>query len=437
MLLLVSVLLMGVGIELSLAVGIRTESYSSFPVVPRAPFIPSYDPIYLALQGLPPNSSLADPLAPEPAIRAIVVSRTMITLLQGGTAVRVIPTRVPPHGLIQVARAVHDTSWISVSAQRSVTLSAALVTQDVNLTIGSRLVSEVILRDLPSVFIGAQGGALLFSDVSVRASNSAGPEGGGFRPFVMATGNASMNMINSRFSSLGWNWNASYGVSWMLGATGRVLDSTFEDNYIGAYADHGVNLTFSDDTFRDNALYGLDPHTGSTGLDIVRATAEYNKAVGIIFAEDVTHSVIQDSVSQYNGEDGIMMYESSSHNAIVHDYVSHNAGDGLAVIASPGDVFADDIVTGNRIGVRVEETPPASTEFVGNRILQNRITSQGASLGASNTVLDNGGQWNWRAMRRIWAILSTVLVLFAVLLLLPLISAKVKKRASRANIQPY
>jgi mannuronan 5-epimerase len=415
MLFLVSALFIGVGIELSLAVGIRTESYNSFSVVPRAPIIHSYNPIYLVLRGLPPTSSLANPLAPEPTIRAIVVSRDAITLLEGGTAVRVIHTRVTPHGLIQVVHAVHNKAWVSVSAHRSVTLSAALVTQNVHFTIGSRFVREVLLRDLPSVFIGAQGGTLLFRDVSVRASNLVRSKSGNFRPFVMARANAAMNIVDSRFSRLGWNWNASYGVSWMLGATGRVVNSTFENNFIGAYTDHAVNLTFSDDTFRNNALYGLDPHTYSTGLKIVHVTAEYNKAIGIIFAEHVTRSVIRDSISQYNGEDGIMMYESSSHDMIVHDSVSHNTGDGLVVVASPDDTFADDVAIDNRIGVRVEKTPPASVQFTDNRVLNNGFTSQGVTLGSSNTALNNGGQWNWRAVREIWTVLGILLLLFSIL----------------------
>ncbi len=413
MLLMVSVLFTAIGIELSLAAGIRSESHSSFSVIPRAPIIHSYSPIEIVLRGLPANFSGAHPLAPERTIKAIVVSKRRITLLAGGAQVRVIRTKVTPNGLTEVSRVVHNRSWLSVSGNRTATLSAALVTEGIRFTIGSRRVKEVRLLDRPGVFIGAQGGTLDFKDLSVRAYNTAGWSAGKFRPFVEATGHATMNITGSRFSQLGWNWLASYGVSWMSGATGRVVQSTFADNYIGAYTDHAVNLTFSYDTFCDNALYGLDPHTYSTGLDVSHVLAERNKAIGLIFANNVTHSAIRDSVSRDNGEDGIMMYQNSVHNVITRDSVSHNAGDGLVLVSSPDNVFTGDVASDNRVGVRVMETRPESITFETNRILGNGLTSQGMTLSGSNTAFNNGGQWNLHAIKEIWTVLSILLLLFA------------------------
>ncbi len=413
MLVMVSVLFAAIGIEISLAAGIRGESYNSFPVVPRAPILHSYNPIEIALRGLPADFSEAHPLAPERTIRAIVVSKRSITLLAGGVRIRFIRTKVTPHGVTQVARAVHDKSWLSVSGNRTATLSAALITEGIHFTIGSRLVKEVRLLDRPGVFIGARGGMLDFKDLSVQADQPPGWSAGKFRPFVEATGHATMDITGSRFSQLGWNWLASYGVSWMSGATGRVVRSAFTDNYIGAYTDHAVNLTFSYDTFCDNALYGLDPHTYSTGLNISHALAEGNKAIGLIFADNVTQSAIRDSISRDNGEDGIMLYQNSAHNLITRDSVSHNSGDGLVVVSSPDNVFAGDVASGNRVGVRVAETRPASITFEGNRILGNGRTSQGMTVGGSNMALDNGGQWNLHAIREIWTVLGIFLLLFS------------------------
>jgi poly(beta-D-mannuronate) C5 epimerase len=429
MLLMVSVLLAAIGVELSLAAGIRGESYNSFLVVPRAPILHSYNPMEIALRGLPAGFSDAHPLAPERTIRAIVVSNRRITLLAGGIPVRVIRTKVTPNGLTEVYRAVHDPSWLSVSGNRTATLSAALVTEGIRFAIGSRL-KEVRLLDRPAVFIGAQGGTLSFKNLSVRGYKTAGWTAGTFRPFVEATDYAAMNITDSRFSQLGWNWLASYGVSWMSGATGRVVRSTFADNYIGAYTDRAMNLTFSHDAFRDNALYGLDPHTYSTGINVSYALAEGNKAIGFIFANHVTHSAIRDSVSRDNGEDGIMMYQNSAHNFITQDSVSHNSGDGLVVVSSPDNVFTADVASGNRVGVRVMETRPASITFEGNRIIGNGLTSQGMTLSGSNIALGNGGQWNPRVIKEIWTVLGIFLLLFSAAL------AVCSRRESRRTGEP-
>jgi len=416
MLVMVSILFLAAGLEISLAAGIYGEPYNSFSVVPRVPITHSYNPINLELHGLPPDFSIANPLPPERAIRAVVVSRREITLLAGGLQVRVIRTKTALKGLLQVARAVHDKSWLLVSGDRTATLSAALLTEDVNFTIGSRSLTRVRLLDRPGVFIGARGGTLSFTGVTIQSYRPAGRTASRFRPFVEAAGRTAMNITGSHFSQLGWNWVASYGVSWMPGATGHVTGSTFEDNYIGAYSDHAADLDFSYDTFRGNALYGLDPHTYSVGLDISHVIAEDNKAIGIIFADNVTHSVISNSVSRDNGEDGIMMYGNSTHNLVTLNSVTGNVGDGLVGIASPDNTFTRNSVTGNRIGVRVEETAQASLAFTGNRIIRNGLTSQGVTLSGSNIMLGNGGQWNDTALREIWSVLGALLLVFSAVL---------------------
>jgi hypothetical protein len=109
----VSVLLIAIGIEISLAAGIHTESHASFSVVSRTHIIHSHNPIYVAPRWLPTDSSNANPLA---TVRARVVSDRKVTLLAGGAAVRTIRTRPTPQGLIQVSKTEHGFGPHATSA---------------------------------------------------------------------------------------------------------------------------------------------------------------------------------------------------------------------------------------------------------------------------------------------------------------------------------
>jgi mannuronan 5-epimerase len=414
MLALVSVVAVAFGILISLSAGIQLIAYRSFSVVPRNLVGVAENPIYLVEHGLPPNSSKGDPLPLTASARAIVVSRHGIALMSAGVKTREIHRRRPVTNLVQLTKALHARNWISESPSGTVTLSAALIIRGTDFTIGRHHVLQVRLAAMPSVFVAVDGGVLNIDNVVVRSVGGYQPAGGYYRPFVMAVGRSALNAIDSKFIGLGWNWLASYGVSWMEGSTGRIIGSTFEDGFIGAYSNGAVGLTFRYDTFEDNAVYGLDPHTYSTDLNIEHVLAEGNKGQGIIFSQHVTNSVIAYSISRDNGENGIMMDLESSHNRIIDNVVTGNTGDGLVSTASGDNVYDGNVVSYNRIGVRITPANAISTIYTHNRVFANGLTSQGVSLGGSNIATNNGGQWNWPVVRVTWIAVGAFIVLFAI-----------------------
>ena len=112
------------------------------------------------------------------------------------------------------------------------------------------------------------------------------------------------------------------------------------------------------------------------------------------------------------------MYEGSSDNTIVDNVVSGNTGDGLVAVGSPLNIFARNLATYNRIGVRVKDSGSEHITFEGNRIIRNGLTSEGIQLGSSNIALNNGGQADWPILRSIWLALGLAWLLFACLLAL-------------------
>lgn len=414
MLSLLTVVIGAFGLLVSLSAGIHPERLATFPVASRAPFVNTADPLLLAQQGLPPASTIGHLLPRSVEIRAITLRPREIVLTVGGKTVRTISTPKPVTTIPELVRLVNNPSWIDETADGSVTLRVALVIEHgVNLTIGGPGVHTVRLLDVPSVLIGTDDGELNFTTVTVEAVPSIDRSNRLYKPFAAATAGAIMNVTNSTFVGLGWDHDSSYGASWESGSTGRVVGSTFENGFIGAYTGDAQDILFRDDVFRGNALYGLDPHTYSHGLIIDDVIAEDNRAHGIIFSEHVTDSVISDSISRDNGENGIMMDLSSIHNRIQGNTVFGNTGDGLVTTNSPYNVFVGNFVYGNRIGIRLSPGDAQHTTLALNRVTDNALAAQNVQLSGTNTTADNGGQWDEPVIEIIWSAVISVILLTA------------------------
>lgn len=418
MLTLLSILFVALGTLVTISAGIHPERNEAFAVVPRDAYRPAYNPIALAELGLPPDSNANDVgVTPaSSAIRAIVIKPDRIAIMVAGKEIWHKDYDGSGIDLTQIVKVINDTSMIEETASGRISLKVALIVRDTALTIGSPQVSEVSMVDAPSVFIGTQGGTLTFDTVTIQSVSSGGDTS--YQPFVMATDGATMNIVNSKFTGLGWDWNASYGVSWVENSTGSAENSTFENSFIGAYTSESTGIVFRNDIFRNNALYGLDPHTYSNHLTIDHILAEGNRAHGIIFSDHVTESTITDSVSRNNGENGIMMDELSTSNTITGNKVTDNTGDGLVTANSANNTFAGNTVSGNRVGVRLSPEDGSTTKIFDNQITSNGLAGENAALDSSNTVTDNGGQWNRTVVFWIWFCVLAAILLTLLLLLI-------------------
>jgi mannuronan 5-epimerase len=212
-------------------------------------------------------------------------------------------------------------------------------------------------------------------------------------------------------------------VSLEVNSTGTMTGTTFENSFIGAYTAQSHDITFLNDTFRGNKLYGLDPHTYTTRLLIDTVTAEHNGAHGIIFSDGVTDSLVTNSISRNNGENGIMMDKFSGNNVIVNNTVTGNTGDGLVTAASPHNVFSGNTVSDNRVGVRLNDNDAANTTLTNNTVTFNRgyVAESGDQpweLPSGNTEHDNGGELNMAAIWWVAAATGGAIIVSALLLLI-------------------
>lgn len=408
------VLLAVIGLLLTLAT-FHQEDKPGFTPVPRKPYTPAYNPITLAELGVAPDTAGTDraqlaALPKDDRIRLIAVRPEGVSLIRGGVVVRTIATGAVPSDLDQLTTLINDGSWIDRRGLGDFVINSALVAyRGMRFTFGGPLVRTISLPDRFSVFLGASGASIAFDNVRVKVVDIQSGQPHSYRPFVIATKGSTMNIRGSDFSGLGWDWNGSYGVSWLQDSTGEAVDSSFADGYIGVYTARAVGVALHNCALRGNYMYGLEQRTFSRDLVDDNVVAEGNGAHGIFLSDNVTQSVIRNSTSRNNGENGIVIDKDSTGNRVESNTVADNRGDGLVISDSPDNAFVNNTVESNRVGVRVSPPDPAGTGFRANQILGNGSAAENIAFSEDNVVRDNGGNWNHRAIGRIWPTVLIVL----------------------------
>jgi parallel beta-helix repeat protein len=307
--------------------------------------------------------------------RHVIVRPDRVELWQGATSLESIPFNGRAATLPGVAAAVAASShpsWLEETQPGVFLLRVALVQAP-----GSRLdvavpaVRQVRLQSDPEVYISAMGAVGRYTGVQVtswdprRGRPQANPRAP--RPFVRYGPGSTLEIVRSRFGYLGTDRSSgAYGVTWE-GATGKAVSSVFHHNFFGVYTFAARDIQFVGNVFRDNALYGLDPHDYTTGLRVLGNRTFRNGTHGIVFSVGVTDAVIRDNHSFANGANGIVMDERSDRNVIVDNVVEDNNGDGIVLLGSSRILVRGNQVRSNRVGIRVNLRSAA------NRIEANKL----------------------------------------------------------------
>jgi parallel beta-helix repeat protein len=270
-------------------------------------------------------------------------------------------------GIYRLIHAGPKPKWLTRLGTAVFVLRAALVQAP-----GTRLtIAAPQVRELRMMSTGRLDQEVYLTGVSARASitgvlirswrltGGPDPTPSVRRPFVSYDQpGAALHAARTTFADLGGDNILGYGVTWGRGVTGSAVGCTFERNFFGAYTNAARGVVFRRNTFRDNDLYGLDPHTNSSHLTVDRNVAFGNGSHGIIFSQDVVDSAVTNNRSFGNRRNGIMMDERSDRNLLRGNRVWSNDGDGIVVQNSARVVVRSNTVTGNRVGVRVNGASP-------------------------------------------------------------------------------
>lgn len=178
-----------------------------------------------------------------------------------------------------------------------------------------------------------------------------------FRPFLLAWGGTETYIANSTLTSFGYETSKSYGVSISQYTpnqhkvmqrpepTGWVIDSEFVDMYYGFYCYEARDLVIKGNTYRDNVVYGIDPHDRSHRLIIAENSVfGTQKKHGIIISREVNDSWIFNNRSYDNKLSGLVIDRNSVNNLIAYNEIYRNHSDGITLYES-----SDNLLWGNRI----------------------------------------------------------------------------------------
>ncbi|CAN5563866.1 hypothetical protein BH18THE1_BH18THE1_18540 [soil metagenome] len=101
------------------------------------------------------------------------------------------------------------------------------------------------------------------------------------------------DITNSELAYLGYSCSRCSGLSY-YGGEGSVLKGNDIHHLLkGYYSKSMGNMIIADNMIHDNYLYGIDPHTGSHDISIIRNTVYNNNASGIICSKHCYNLLIE------------------------------------------------------------------------------------------------------------------------------------------------
>lgn len=205
-----------------------------------------------------------------------------------------------------------------------------------------------------------------------------------FRPFLVFWNTSESYLGKVTLRSLGYSSPKTYGLSYasdnmVTGDEYRktkmnawLIDSLIEDLYYGMYCYEFNDIVMLRNEFKDNIIYGIDPHDRSARLIIGYNNSHgTKKRHGIIISREVTDSWIFNNHSHRNHGSGIMIDRLSVRNIVANNVSEYNGNDGLVFFESPDNIsYNNNLRLNGKSGVRIRNS--WNLRLVGDRILDNR-----------------------------------------------------------------
>ncbi|VVN71329.1 mannuronan 5-epimerase AlgG [Pseudomonas fluorescens] len=191
-----------------------------------------------------------------------------------------------------------------------------------------------------------------------------------FRPFLLSWGGTETYIVNSKMASFGYANSKSYGVSISqytpnmakvlkrAEPTGWIVGSEFSDMWYGFYCYETTGFVVKGNTYRDNIVYGIDPHDRSHGLIIADNTVYGTKKKhGIIISREVNDSFIFNNRSYENKLSGLVIDRNSVNNLIADNEIYRNETDGITLYESGNNLlWGNKVISNKRHGIRVRNS---------------------------------------------------------------------------------
>jgi len=234
------------------------------------------------------------------------------------------------------------------------------IEDNIRLDITKKTVSKLELSsssDFAITCLCFENAEVLIKDTTITsidpATNKPDIDSNNGRSFVRGLESSRMDIINSDISYLGNGLlegrqqkailrdGGTYGTSLRISddrlgqdiATGWVEASTFSRNHFGGFTFGASGMTWRNNLFTKNDVYGLDPHDDSNNATIENNRFIANGKHGFIVSKRCNYNVIRNNISAGNGGHGYMLHEDSNYNVIENNVAIGNT-DNFAIYAS-------------------------------------------------------------------------------------------------------
>ena len=212
-----------------------------------------------------------------------------------------------------------------------------------------------------------------------------------FRPFLVGWGGSDTYISESVVSSLGYFEPKSFGLTlsrykvkeaeamfqrndfdFSKSPKGWFIHSIFEDIYYGFYCYEAEHIIITHNVYRNNIVYGIDPHDITNHLIIANNDVYGTKVKhGIIISREVSDSYIFNNKSYRNNKSCIMLDRSSQRNIVVNNKTFENGSDGITLYESDYNIIANNQSYKNKAhGIRVRNSQ--HVRLIDNYILANK-----------------------------------------------------------------
>ena len=187
---------------------------------------------------------------------------------------------------------------------------------------------------------------------------------------MLTWGGSETWIANTKMASMGYDQSKSYGISISqytpntakilkrAEPTGWIIDSEFSDMWYGFYCYETRDFVVKGNTYRDNIVYGIDPHDRSHGL-IIAENDVYGtkKKHGIIISREVDNSFIFRNKSHDNKLSGVVLDRNSVGNIVAYNEIYQNHTDGITLYESGNNLlWGNRVIANRRHGIRVRNS---------------------------------------------------------------------------------
>jgi poly(beta-D-mannuronate) C5 epimerase len=288
---------------------------------------------------------------------------------------------------------VADGRWDAVSEDggRILFRQPILVGRDATLIVSGEEFEELRLGSDTGAYLVVAGTLHVLDARIVAYSESAGApdhwdgdRGRVFRPFIVGWSDSRLFIGGSTVVSIGYPAGKGYGLSFTAGPsdlvatqsapkppTGVIVGNSFQNAYYGFYSYEAEGVSVVGNEYRDNVIYGIDPHDRSQDLRIAYNTVYGTiKKHGLIISREVDFSYLVGNLSFDNAGSGIMLDRDSVSNVVYANTAFDNRQDGLTFFESSCNlVMANDFFANARSGIRIRNSWDIA--LYGNRIADN------------------------------------------------------------------